>query len=245
MCGCWKGRDPVSCHLPGAGSRRGWGCGALPELSPHADPHPPVPCPLGLSGGEVGVAGQEGLIAPPTQGNSPVSLERLQGTCTRPRRGDRDPDPYQPAAPSPRDTQEPITGPRGRAAAPWVRRAAGRSCLRGPGLTRGAGAAGGRAGKGPRLRWARPPLRRVVPAAAAASRSSSCQHRGRGGPRDRSLRARSVEPREDARAFPAPGAAARRTCCRGLGWGLGGGLGGLGDSGRGRGYFWPSPHVTW
>lgn len=141
-----------------------------------------MPCPLGLSGGEVGVAGQEGLIAAPPQGNSPVSLERLQGTCTRPRRGDRDPDPYQPAAPSPRDTQEPITGPRGRAAAPWVRRAAGRSCLRGPGLTRGAGAAGGRAGKGPRLRWARPPLRRVVPAAAAASRSSSCQHRGRGAP---------------------------------------------------------------
>lgn len=205
----------------------------LPRPVPWGHRVPQGSAGLGWGCGCSGTAGH-----PP---HSPVALERPEGTCTRPPRGDPNPDPHRPTASSPRDTQEPITGPRGRAAAPWVRGAVGCSCLRGSGLTRGAGAAGGltdaqaggRAGKGPGpgLSSARPPLRGVVPAATAASVVSSCQHRGRGSaPRDRSPkpRARScgrvlAPSQPPARILPSPKPVAATRAGGGGGWGRLGG----------------------
>lgn len=124
-----------------------------------------------------------------------------------------------------RDTQEPITGPRGRAAARWVRRAAGRSCLRGPGAhvrrwrsgsadERGRGRGSAQLDRRSRCR-----SRRVVPAAApgspraTASRAAPApasrgQHGGRGGPGERSPGARSAERGACEAAPPLPASSA-------------------------------------
>lgn len=127
----------------------------------HIVPHPPTPCPLaapcppGPSRGGWG-CGCSGTAGSPS--SSPSFLGAARGDVRVSSARGPDPEPHRLAAPLPRDTQEPITGLRGRAAAPWVRRGAGYSCLRGSGLTRGAGAAGGltdarAGGRGRRRGW--------------------------------------------------------------------------------------------
>lgn len=96
----------------------------------------------------------------------PGPSERLRD-CARPRRGA--PSPGTAPAPSPRDTQEPITGPRGRAA--------GRSCLRGRGAH--ARRRRGRAGRGRARGSRRRPGVRIAPPASLAPPRRGQRGRGR------------------------------------------------------------------
>lgn len=216
-------KRPCFCRLVRCGSKRGWGCGDLPTLSLRAatPTHNALSpsghrVPWGSAGVGCGRPGRAGRPPYPHRG----SLERPRGRARVPGAGPQAPDllPLRSAAPSPRDTQEPITGPRGRAAAPWVRRAAGRSCLLGLGAHarrwRSGSADERRRGRGSSRLSRR--SRRVVPANAAAPGSTRAaasraapaparrgQHGGRGGPGERSPGAPSPE-RGAREAAPPP-----------------------------------------
>lgn len=129
---------PGPCFMPPAGCRVGRGV-QRPPPALRAARSPPKPCPNGAPcplGRGWSVKGGHPPWASPGRALVPLPLAASWA-----------------AGSSPRDTQEPITGRRGRATAPGVRRAAARSCLRGPGLLGSASASA----------WV------VVPAAASRS----------------------------------------------------------------------------
>lgn len=238
-CGCWDGSDPASRHLPGCGSKPGWSCGDLPLLSLCAAT--PTPCPPGVGGHRVpwgSVGGGVGCCRSGKAGSPPhphPSRLLRGGPGPRPPPGRRPPHLATRRSPS-----------RGRGAGPLRLGCVGPPGVHvsaGPGLTRGAGAAGGRAvGQGlglpplgsPRLPPGRPRRRRLP------RRTRSCQSRGarraggRGGP--------------GGALAPSRGARAARTWGRSPGWGAGsvdggrgeeedagGPRGGAGEGWRGRG----------
>lgn len=166
---------PGPCFMPPAGRRVGRGVRRPPPALPASRPAPEL-CPRGGT-----VSSGARLIH---EGRTP-SLASLSGALVTPRTPPRALLAASRAAlSSPRDTQDPITGRRGRATAPGVRWAAARSCLRGPGL-RGSPSA---------RSWVAVPAAtsgspRAAPAAAKAGR-----HRGGRGPGERGEGGAGVRP---------------------------------------------------
>lgn len=191
---------------------KGWGCSDLPAVSPHpsicparSPSGPPVPGALWRRGaGRREGRSLQGEEAPLSRTRPPPHFPWAEATL--PKIWSTTPEPRPARGPSPRDTQEPITGL-------WVR-GAGRSCLvsTGPGAARLAPAlarslARSRGRPGPRSRPRPPPRAACAPAGG-----------GPGGP--------GAPPR------PIPASPAR-TCCPRRGWGVPRGQGTPGGLERG------------
>lgn len=161
-CSCGEeSMAPGPCFMPPAGCRVGRGAWRpLPALRAARPPPELCPPPRGIvsSGARLVHEGRTPTLASPSGALVPPLLAASRAELS-----------------SPRDTQDPITGRRGRATAPGVRWAAARSCLRGPGLR---GSASARS-------WV------VVPAAASGSpraapaAAKAGRHRGGRGPGER------------------------------------------------------------